>query len=47
MLSFHSQLKVFVATAACDLRKSFNGLWAVATEQLGGDFNPGLGLLSD
>lgn len=37
MLSFHSQLKVFVATAACDLRKSFNGLWAAATEQLGED----------
>ena len=46
MLSFHSQLKVFVATAACDLRKSFNGLWAAATEQWGG-FNPELGLLSD
>ena len=37
MLSFHTQLKVFVATAPCDLRKSFNGLWAAAQEQLGED----------
>jgi transposase len=37
MLSFNSQLKVFVATGACDLRKSFNGLWTAATEQLGED----------
>ena len=37
MLSFHSQLKVFVAAGACDLRKSFNGLWAAATEELGED----------
>lgn len=34
MLSFNSQLKVFVATGPCDLRKSFNGLWTAATEQL-------------
>lgn len=37
MLSFHSHLKVFVATAACDLRMNFNGLWAAATEKLGED----------
>ncbi len=37
MLSFNSQLKVFVATGACDLRKSFNGLLTAATEQLGED----------
>jgi transposase len=37
MLSFHSQLKVFVATAPCDLRLSFNGLWAAAQQQLGED----------
>ena len=37
MLSFHAQLKVFVATAPCDLRMSFNGLWAAASEQLGED----------
>ena len=37
MLNFHSQLKVFLATAACDLRMSFNGLWAAAQQQLGED----------
>jgi transposase len=37
MLSFHSTLKVFVATAPCDLRLSFNGLWAAAQQQLGED----------
>ena len=34
MLSFHAQLKVFVATAPCDLQLSFNGLWAAAEQQL-------------
>lgn len=37
MLSFHSHLKVFVATAPCDLRMSFNGLWSTASERLGED----------
>lgn len=37
MLSFHAHLKVFVATAPCDLRLSFNGLWAAAQERLGED----------
>ena len=37
MLSFHAQLKVFVATAPTDLRMSFNGLWAAAQERLGED----------
>ena len=37
MLSFHAQLKVFVATAPCDLRLNFNGLWAAARQQLGED----------
>jgi len=37
MLSFHSQLKVFVATAPADLRMSFNGLWNAAQQQLGED----------
>ncbi len=37
MLSFHAHLKVFVATAPCDLRMSFNGLWAAAQEKLGED----------
>jgi transposase len=37
MLSFQAHLKVFVATAPCDLRMNFNGLWAAATERLGED----------
>jgi hypothetical protein len=37
MLSFHAHLKVFVATAPCDLRLSFNGLWSAAQHQLGED----------
>ncbi len=37
MLSFHAHLKVFLATAPCDLRMCFNGLWAAASEQLGED----------
>jgi transposase len=37
MLSFHAHLKVFVATAPCDLRASFNGLWNAAQTQLGED----------
>jgi transposase len=37
MLSFHAQLKVFLATAPCDLRASFNGLWALAQTRLGED----------
>jgi transposase len=37
MLSFHAQLKVFVATSPCDLRMSFNGLWNAAQQQLGED----------
>ena len=36
-MSFHAHLKVFVATAPCDLRMNFNGLWAAATERLGED----------
>ena len=37
MLSFHASLKIFVATAPCDLRMSFNGLWTAAQQQLGED----------
>lgn len=37
MLSFHAHLKVFVATAPCDLRMNFNGLWTAASERLGED----------
>jgi transposase len=41
MLSFTAQLKVFVATGVCDMRKSFNGLRALAQEQLGEDAKGG------
>lgn len=34
MLSFSGSLKVFVALEACDMRKSFNGLHALVSEQL-------------
>jgi transposase len=34
MLSFPSSLKVFVALEACDMRKGFDGLLALATERL-------------
>lgn len=37
MLSFHAHLKVFLATAPCDLRMSFNGLWNAAQQHLGED----------
>ena len=41
MLSFNSQLKVYVSLEPCDMRKSFNGLWQVAEEKL--KLNPMLG----
>lgn len=34
MLSFTGGLKVFVALAACDMRKGCNGLYALVTERL-------------
>ncbi len=34
MLSFHAHLKVFLATAPCDLRMNFNGLWTAAQQHL-------------
>lgn len=37
MLSFSGSLKVLLALEPCDLRKSFNGLSALATERLSED----------
>lgn len=41
MLSFHSHLRVFLATDPCDLRASFNGLWAAAQNKLSEDLKNG------
>ena len=41
MLSFTGGLKIFVAVAPCDLRKSFNGLQALVSERLGEDLRQG------
>ncbi len=37
MLSFSANVRIFVCTVATDMRKSFNGLSMLATEQMGGD----------
>lgn len=37
MLSFPGSLRIYVAIEPCDMRKSFNGLHALAVEELGED----------
>ena len=37
MLAFPAAIKIYVAVRPVDMRKSFNGLWAAVTEQLGDD----------
>ena len=37
MLSFPGSVKIYLAVNPCDMRKSFNGLYALAVEQLGED----------
>ena len=34
MLAFPAGLRIFLALEAVDMRKQFNGLWAVASEKL-------------
>lgn len=34
MLTFSGSLKIFIAVEPCDLRKGFQGLYAMATERL-------------
>jgi transposase len=41
MLSFSGSLKIFLALEPCDLRKSFNGLHAVVSQQLKEDAQSG------
>lgn len=37
MLAFPGGVRIYVAVQPVDMRKSFNGLWAAASEQLGED----------
>lgn len=41
MLGFPSALKIYLAVEPVDMRKQFNGLWALATEKLGEDPHQG------
>ena len=41
MLSFHQNLRIFVALEPVDMRKSFNGLWALAAQKLREDPSQG------
>ena len=34
MLAFPAAMKIYLAVEPVDMRKSFNGLWAVASEKL-------------
>jgi transposase len=37
MLAFPAAIRIFLAVRPVDMRKSFNGLWAAVSEQLGED----------
>ena len=37
MLAFPAGFKIYLAVEAVDMRKQFNGLWALAAERLGED----------
>ena len=37
MLAFPAALKIYLAVEPVDMRKSFNGLWVVASEKLNED----------
>lgn len=37
MLSFPQQMRIFIAVEPVDMRKQFDGLWAVARDHLGED----------
>jgi transposase len=39
MLAFPAAIRIYVAVQPVDMRKSFNGLWAAAREQLHEDPN--------
>ena len=46
MLTFSGSLKIFVAVEPCDMRKGFQGLYALASERLGQDPRQGRFLCS-